>query len=123
MSTPGKAQAGRNAEKQARRYLEKRGLRFRAGNYRCRRGEIDLVMDDGDTVVFVEVRYRSHGRFGTSAESVDGHKQRKLIMAAQHYLQQHPRLAARPCRFDVVGLGAANPDSAVEWIRNAIEII
>ena len=117
-----KAQTGRQAELAACRYLEARGLRLRGGNYRCRRGEIDLIMDDGDVLVFVEVRYRSNCRFGGGVESVDGRKQRKLISAAQHYLQKHPRLASRPCRFDVVALGPANRGRPVEWIRNAIEI-
>jgi putative endonuclease len=119
---PRKAQTGREAEQCARRYLERRGLRHLTGNYRCRQGELDLVMVEGNTLVFVEVRYRSDARFGTGAESVNVHKQRRLIYAAQHYLQRHPRLADRPCRFDVVAIGPANRDGAVEWIRNAFEV-
>lgn len=118
-TAPGKAQTGREAELCARRYLERQGLRLLQANYRCRQGELDLVMEEGRTLVFVEVRYRSNQRFGTGAESVDGSKQRKLICAAQHFLQSHPRLAARPCRFDVVALGPANRGQSVEWIANA----
>lgn len=119
---PGTAETGRDAELRARRYLERQGLHFRSSNYRCRQGEIDLVMEEGESVVFVEVRYRSNGRFGTGAESVDSHKQRRLIGAAQHFLQRNPRLAARPCRFDVVALGPANRERSVEWIRNAFQM-
>jgi putative endonuclease len=119
---PGRAETGRDAETQARRYLERRGLRFLRGNYRCRRGEIDLIMEQDEYVVFVEVRYRSNARFGTGAESVDGAKQRRLVCAAEHFLQRHPGMAARPCRFDVVALGPANRERSVEWIRNAIEM-
>lgn len=122
VEAPGKAQTGREAEQRARRYLEQRGLRHITGNYRCRQGELDLVMEEGETLVFVEVRYRSDARFGTGAESVDGRKQRRLIQAAHHYLQRHPRLSERPCRFDVVSIGPANRTQAVEWIRNAFEV-
>lgn len=121
-TAPRKAQTGREAERCARQHLEEQGLRLVSANYRCRQGEIDLIMREGRTVVFVEVRYRSNHRFGTGAESVDGSKQRKLICTAQHFLQRHPRLAAHPCRFDVVALGPANRGPAVEWIRNAFEI-
>jgi putative endonuclease len=96
------------------RYLEGRGLRLVARNHRCRQGEIDLVMRDADILVFVEVRYRRSQRFGSAAESVDVHKQRRLTAAAGHYLQGHP--SPLPCRFDVLAIGA---DDRIDWIRNA----
>ena len=83
-------------------------------NYRCRRGEIDLVMRDGDTLAFVEVRYRKSDKFGSPAESVTLTKQRRIIQAARHYLQRHP--SALDCRFDVLALTG---DEQVEWLKNA----
>ncbi len=108
---------GREAETRAWQYLQSRGLRLLQRNYRSRRGEIDLVLQDRDSVVFVEVRYRRESRFGSGAESVDRRKQSKLIACAQHYLQAYPKIASQPCRFDVVSVGG--PDESVEWIRNA----
>ncbi len=85
-------------------------------NFHSRHGEIDLVMQDRDSVVFVEVRYRRQTRFGSAAESVDRHKQSRLIACAHHYLQTHPHAAGMPCRFDVVTI---NGGDSLDWIRNA----
>lgn len=108
---------GREAETLAWQYLQSRGLRLLQRNYRCRRGEIDLVLQDQDSLVFVEVRYRRESRFGSGAESVDRRKQSKLIVCAQHYMQAHPKIARQPCRFDVVSVGGSG--DAIEWIRDA----
>ncbi len=95
------------------------GLREVASNAGSRVGEIDLVMLDGETLVFVEVRYRRDSRFGGGAASVDVHKQRKLVRAAQVFLSRHPRHANRPCRFDVVD-ASGDPDAPrLEWMRDA----
>ena len=110
-----RATLGREAEALAAAYLRERGLRLRQSNYRCKGGEIDLVMEQGSQLVFVEVRYRSNPRFGSAAESVDRRKQRRLAIAALHYLQRH-RLD-RPCRFDVVALGGPE----VVWLRDAFQ--
>lgn len=91
------------------------GLSLVARNHRCRGGEVDLVMQHQDTLVFVEVRLRRHSGFGGPLASVDRRKQQKLALAAQHYLQRHPW--GGPCRFDVVGLGA-DPHNP-QWIQNA----
>ncbi len=107
---------GRRAEQQARRYLEAAGLVLQEANYRCRRGEIDLVMNDADTVVFVEVRLRSDGRYGSAADSIDWRKRRKLIAAAQHYLLSRASMPA--CRFDVVAIDGAGQ---VNWIKGAFD--
>ena len=115
-SVPG-AVIGGEKEQIACRYLEGQGLRLLARNHRCRHGEIDLVMRDADTLVFVEVRYRRSQRFGTAAESVDAHKQRRLAAAAGHYLQGHP--SPLPCRFDVLAIGA---DDCIDWIRHAFSV-
>jgi putative endonuclease len=105
---------GDTKERQARALLEREGLRFVASNFRCKLGEVDLVMNDGDTLVFVEVRYRSSHRFGGAAASVDRRKQARLTAAAASFLQQHP--VAAPCRFDVVAIG---PAGQTNWIRHA----
>ncbi len=117
-----RAQLGKEAEARACNYLQQQGLRVVERNYRCRRGEIDLVMDDGESVVFVEVRYRSPSAYADGVASVDRHKQARLIAAAQHYLQQHPASARRPCRFDVVAVTPTGSGDRIEWISNAIEL-
>ncbi|MCW9022255.1 MAG: YraN family protein, partial [Sedimenticola sp.] len=77
---------GNEAEQLAQRYLEQRGLRTLERNYRCKMGEIDIIMKDQDSLVFVEVRYRKQNAFGSAAESVTTTKQKKIIRAAYHYL-------------------------------------
>jgi len=109
---------GKEAEEQALHFLEAHGLTELARNYRCRQGEIDLVMAEGKAVVFVEVRLRRDARFGSAAESVNRGKQARVVTAAQHFLQQQPALARRPCRFDVVALDGAT----IEWIKNAFDL-
>jgi len=113
--------AGREAEQFARRYLEAQGLHFVSANYLCRRGEIDLVMRDNRTLVFVEVRYRRGSGFGGGVESIDHRKRRRLLAAAEHYLQAHPRARRAPCRIDVVALAPAAEGYAADWIPNAVE--
>jgi putative endonuclease len=107
--------SGAQAEQLACTHLERSGLRLVARNYRCPRGEIDLVMDDRGTLVFVEVRYRRSDAFGSAAESVDRRKQARLRAAAAHYLLTHN--LELPCRFDVVALSGA--PVRVEWLRDA----
>lgn len=113
--------AGSEAESQARAHLERHGLQLITRNWLCRRGELDLVMLDGDTVVFVEVRYRRHAAWGGALESVDARKQGRLAAAAEAFLQQHPRWSRHPCRFDVVALQSGSPAPALEWIKNAFD--
>lgn len=107
---------GAQAEQAAERFLLQRGLKLLARNFRCRHGEIDLVMQDGGTLVFVEVRLRTRGDFGGAAASIDARKQRKLILAAQHYLAQLSKTP--PCRFDAVLL-RNDAQSGVEWLKDA----
>ncbi|MGP3791179.1 YraN family protein [Pseudomonas sp. B392_1p] len=114
--------SGPQAEALACQHLQQHGLRLLEQNWRCRRGELDLVMLDGDTVVFVEVRYRLHAAWGGALESIDARKRAKLSLAAEHFLQQEKRWAAHPCRFDVVAMNSAsNPDQRLNWIRNAFD--
>lgn len=109
---------GREAEAVAARYLEARGLRVVARNYRIRGGEIDLICRDGDELVFVEVRLRRRSDFGGAADSITWHKRRRLILAARHYLLRQPGL---PCRFDCVLLSAPSAEH-LEWIRHAFTL-
>ena len=113
--------AGAAWERAARAHLEADGLRLLTANARYRGGEIDLVMRDREAIVFVEVRYRRNGDFGGSAPSVDAAKQRKLVLAAQCFLAEHPEFANAPCRFDVVAVDGATDAPRVEWIRNAFD--
>lgn len=106
---------GAAAEDLAADYLARRGLRLLARNYRVRGGEIDLICQDGDSLVFVEVRLRRNARYGGAGASVTPTKQRRLILAAQHYLQT---VGEQHCRFDCVLLSALD-ESGLEWIRNA----
>ena len=106
---------GARAETLAREYLERRGLRCLACNFRCRRGEIDLVMRDGEELVFVEVRYRRAGSWGDAAATVTRAKQRRIIAAANHYLHRY-RLDC-PCRIDVLAMDG----DSIDWIVNAVE--
>lgn len=116
-----RAALGLAAENLACAYLQRSGLLLLHRNYRCRRGELDLVMRQGDTTVFVEVRYRSPSAYADGIASVDRHKQARLLAAAQHYLLQYPDAARRPCRFDVVAITPERGENRVEWITNAIE--
>jgi len=114
---------GQRSEAAAAQYLIRAGLRPVAANARARLGELDLVMlepgQGGGVLVFVEVRYRKHARFGGGAASVDQAKQRRLIRAAQVFLARHPQYQTLPCRFDVIA-ASGNPDAPVlDWICNA----
>jgi putative endonuclease len=100
--SPRQAQ-GRRAETLARGFLESRGLSFRAANAATPRGEVDLVMEDGDAVVFVEVRARSSPAFGMPAETVTPAKQRRIAQAALAYAKENG-LTRRPLRFDIVAV-------------------
>ena len=90
-------------------------------NFRCRQGEIDLILRDGDVIVFVEVRQRRSSRFGSPAETIHPGKQRRLISAATHFLQSHRDCTDRPCRFDAVTLQTENGRETIEWIRDAFQ--
>lgn len=95
--------------------MRRAGLRVLARNWRCRHGEIDLVAEEGRTLVFAEVRYRRDERFGGAAESVTAAKRARLVAAARLYLMRRPDAE---CRFDVLLLDALEA-SRVQWIRNA----
>ncbi len=112
---------GAQAEAAALAHLQSEGLRHVQSNYRCRWGEIDLIMRDADTIVFVEVRYRSRTDYGGALASVDRGKQARLLRAAQHFLQR--RAPAANARIDVVTCAPGDTDEiALDWIPNALEV-
>ena len=114
-------QQGSNWEQAAESFLLGRGLKTVTRNFHGRFGEIDLVMLDGKTLVFVEVRYRANAHHGTGAASVTREKQRRIICAAQRFLQNEKQFAARPCRFDVMSIGQENGRTVMNWIRKAFD--
>ncbi len=116
---------GQQAEQVACDYLQQKGLQLITQNYHCRRGEIDLIMRDTDTLVFVEVRARRNDRFGSALESITADKQSRIIATAQLYLQQNQ--LQQNCRFDVIAVriqtAADNQNHQVsDWIRDAFQL-
>jgi putative endonuclease len=112
-------QAGLAGEEEALAHLQNAGLRLVLRNFRCKAGELDLVMLDGATLVLVEVRYRADDRFGGAAASVGWQKQQRLANAAEYLLLAHPELRRYPARFDVVALCAGR---TIDWIKNAFTL-
>jgi putative endonuclease len=106
---------GAQAEDLALRFLLGQGLKLKQRNYTCRLGEIDLILLDGATLVFVEVRMRSSRSFGGAAESITARKRIRLIRAARHYLSRQS--ATPPCRFDAVLIEHNGP---LEWVKDAL---
>ena len=116
---PDRRARGEAVETAALAFLQQQGLAPLARNASSRGGELDLVMDDAGTLVFVEVRYRGDARFGGGAASVDAGKRRRLVHAAQVWLMRHPRHADAPCRFDVVAASGDPAAPAFDWLRDA----
>ncbi|MDP6263870.1 MAG: YraN family protein [Pseudomonadales bacterium] len=122
-------ETGKQAETVALKHLRKNGLTLIERNYRCRLGEIDLIMKHRDLLVFIEVRFRKSDQFGSGAESVDYHKKRKLILTAKHFLALHRRYGKHDCRFDVISASpaasavprAALSDMQIEWFQDAFQ--
>ncbi|MGJ7915022.1 YraN family protein [Massilia sp. LXY-6] len=110
-----KQELGRQGEESALAYLQRHGLVLIEANFRCKLGEIDLVMREEQTLVFVEVRQRADRSRGGAAASITPAKIRRIVRAAQVYLQRFQRLP--PCRIDVVAIDGGQ----LEWYRNAIE--
>ena len=109
-------QAGHLREQQALALLQRHGLRHLASNFRCKGGEIDLIMADGAQLVFVEVRHRSSSAFGGARSSVGPDKQRRLVCAAHSYLATLKRVPS--CRFDLVAIEG----ETLSWLKNVIEL-
>jgi putative endonuclease len=112
--------AGADAERLAAAYLERRGLTILETNWTCKGGELDLVCDDGGTLVFVEVRARRDDRHGSALETVGALKRRRLVHAARNYLMRR-RIGERACRFDVIAIEGGGPSPTVTHIENAFD--
>ena len=108
---------GSEAENQACNYLQQQGLDLVARNYHCRQGEIDLIMNDNGTTVFVEVRYRKNAIYGDAKESITIKKQEKIRTTALNYLQKHSH--NNNARFDVIAITGEGSRQEFEWIQNA----
>ncbi len=119
-------QLGDAGEREAEDYLVKRALQLIERNYRCRSGEIDLVMTDpnpsdaDEVLVFVEVRLRGRGAQVSALDSVDANKRSRLTSAARHFLMSNPQWQNHPCRFDVIAMDATN--DRLVWVPNAFEV-
>ncbi|HEX9851998.1 MAG TPA: YraN family protein [Woeseiaceae bacterium] len=110
----------RQTEQLALEHLQRNGLDLLERNFRCRHGEIDLIMRDQATLVFVEVRFRKYSQYASAVASVDAHKQRRLCRAGSHYLRTHPHHCNTPVRFDVVAFdGPTQRDFTLQWLQDA----
>jgi putative endonuclease len=113
---------GRSGEEIARSHLERKGLRFREANWHCRVGELDLVMEHESLIVFVEVKTRHGERAGTAEESLTARQSERILQAAEWYVAEHPDLADRIWRVDLVAITVARNDEVVRFshYENAI---
>lgn len=121
IATNGKLLLGKEGERVAERYLQKKGYVLVERNYRCPAGELDLIVLDRRVVVFVEVKTRTGLGFGSPLEAVEFRKQRKMIQVAQFFLAEK-RLQQRDARFDVIGVSWLGRKPVVEHIENAFEL-
>jgi putative endonuclease len=117
---PSTRDRGRSAEDAAARWLEAQGFRILARNHASRRGEVDLVCADGDTLCFVEVRSRTSASFGSPARTVDARKARRVVHAATDWAVRHGGLE-RAIRFDVVAVDLSGPAPRFELFRGAFD--
>lgn len=114
----GRQRRGQAAETLVLRAARRRGWRCLARNYASRRGEIDLILADRDSLVIVEVRYRARPDHGEAAHTVTANKQKRIIAATRAYLAAHPKHAESLIRFDVVGV---DPDGRLNWVEDAFQ--
>lgn len=101
--------------------LERAGLRLVARNWHCHYGELDLVMREGEVLVFVEVRYRDSAASADGTASIGPAKQRKLVRTAEMFLAAHPDFANHTCRFDTVAFSGSGDNASCTWQRAAFE--
>lgn len=114
---------GKQWERVAESFLVKRGLRPLKRNYLARVGEIDLIMMDGDTLVFAEVKYRADESHGSGAHCVTRVKQQRIIRAARNFLARYRPGNDLRCRFDVISIGTQEGRTLFHWIQNAFEAV
>lgn len=122
MSTAPHLALGRAAEAAAARFLERRGCRILAANFRAKGGELDLVADDDGVLAIVEVRYRASDRFGGAAGSITRAKRARIVRAARWLLATRPPLAKLPARFDVVEVSGTADDLRCDLIKGAFSL-
>jgi len=111
--------SGAQWEKTAESFLRARGLRLLQRNFSSRFGEIDLIMEDEGTVVFIEVKYRKSSSHGSGADAVTYHKQGRISRTAAWYLAKFPQRAEQTCRFDVLSIDSQQKDKGINWIKSA----
>lgn len=109
-------------EKLAATYLQQYSVRIVDQNFCCKMGEIDLIFEDQECLVFAEVRYRSYAAFGDAAESVTYAKQQKIIRAAQFYIQTRTWAQNVTCRFDVLAISGTPTAPKINWIKDAFDV-
>lgn len=112
---------GRQGEEYTCAYIEKQGMALLTRNYHCRGGEVDIIAREGDTVVFIEVKTRCGGGFGSGAEAVTPAKIKKIICAAQHYIMKRAP-AEESFRFDVAEVDVRDGLYSINYIKNAFEV-
>lgn len=112
-------QSGAQWEKVAESFLSNRGLKLLHRNFSSRFGEIDLIMEDQQTVVFVEVKYRQSNSHGSGADAVNFYKQGRISRTAAWYLAKNPHRAEQVCRFDVLSINSQKTEHGINWIKSA----
>jgi putative endonuclease len=117
---PTTVEQGKHAEQLARRYLQDQSLTLITQNFRTKFGEIDLIMQDKDYLVFVEVRLRNNADYGSGADTITANKQRRLRNTAHFYLQTNYGNRFPKCRFDVVSMITEGDSTQFDWIKNAL---
>ncbi len=110
---------GKRAEDIAQSYLENAGLKLFQSNFLCKLGEIDLIMEEKERLVFVEVRYRHSVEHGSGADTIQHHKRLRIIRAAQVFLKSKKWTTSKACRFDVVDLSGDLSHPSIRWIKSA----
>lgn len=117
---PTRQQRGQWAENLARVYLENQGLSWIKSRYRCQRGEIDLIMQEATLLIFIEVRYRASNYYGSHADSIDLRKQQRIILTAEHFLQ-NCTLSYSGCRFDALLIKGSTTHPQIQWVKEAFQ--
>ncbi len=110
---------GHTVESQVALYLAAQGLTLLHRNFRCKQGEVDLIAEMGDQLIFIEVRFRQNTNYGSAQESITRSKQRKIIQSARFFLCRYPGYANHACRFDVVGVTLKGQQLDFDWIQHA----
>ena len=114
-------QRGLWAEQTALEYLLAKKLKLLEKNFRSSFGEIDLIMQDKDIILFIEVRYRSSNSFHTALESINKKKCERIILTSQKYLSENRRALQLDCRLDVLTLSGTQENPTIQWIKNAFQ--